>query len=94
MIETSTLLIFAGAVMALLLSPGPNMAFVMAHGMTYGLGGGAAAALGIGLADLILTVLTATGVTAVVTAWPPSFDLIRYAGAAYLLWMAYKAMHN
>lgn len=94
MIETSTLLIFAGAVMALLLSPGPNMAFVMAHGMTYGLGGGAAAALGIGLADLILTVLTATGVTAVVTAWPPSFDLIRYAGAAYLLWMAYKAMRR
>jgi threonine/homoserine/homoserine lactone efflux protein len=70
------------------------MAFVMAHGMTYGLGGGAAAALGIGLADLILTVLTATGVTAVVTAWPPSFDLIRYAGAAYLLWMAYKAMRR
>lgn len=43
MIETSTLLIFAGAVMALLLSPGPNMAFVMAHGMAYGLRGGAAA---------------------------------------------------
>jgi threonine/homoserine/homoserine lactone efflux protein len=94
MIETSTLLVFAAAVMALLLSPGPNMAFVMAHGMTYGLRVGAAAALGIGLADLILTVLTATGVTAVVTAWPPSFDLIRYAGAAYLLWMAYRAMRR
>jgi threonine/homoserine/homoserine lactone efflux protein len=94
MIETSALLVFAAAVMALLLSPGPNMAFVMAHGMTYGLRGGAAAALGIGLADLILTMLTATGVTAVVTAWPPSFDLIRYAGAAYLLWMAYKAMRR
>ncbi|QBR00886.1 LysE family translocator [Paraburkholderia pallida] len=94
MIDTSTLLVFAAAVMALLLSPGPNMAFVMAHGMAYGPGGGAAAALGIGLADLILTALTATGVTAVVAAWPPSFDLIRYAGAAYLLWMAYKAMRR
>ncbi|ABX17085.1 LysE family translocator [Burkholderia multivorans] len=94
MIDTSTLLIFSGAVMSLLLSPGPNMAFVMAHGMAYGLGGGAAAALGIGLADLILTLLTATGVTAMVAAWPPSFDVIRYAGAAYLLWMAYKAMRR
>ncbi len=92
MIETSTLLVFATAVMVLLLSPGPNMAFVIAHGATYGLAGGAAAALGIGLADLILTVLTATGVTALVAAWPPSFDVIRYAGAAYLLWMAYQAM--
>jgi threonine/homoserine/homoserine lactone efflux protein len=91
MMEISTLSIFAAAVMVLLLSPGPNMAFVMAHGVTYGLGGGTAAALGIGSADVVLTALTATGVTAAVTAWPPSFDLIRYAGAAYLLWMAYQA---
>lgn len=92
MIELTTLSIFSVAVMALLLSPGPNMAFVMAHGATHGLGGGAAAALGIGLADLILTALTATGITAAVTAWPASFDVIRYAGAAYLLWLAYKAL--
>jgi threonine/homoserine/homoserine lactone efflux protein len=94
MIATSTLWVFAAAVMALLLSPGPNMAFVMAHGVTYGLGGGAVAALGIGVADLILTALTTTGVTAAVAAWPPSFDLIRYAGAAYLLWMAYRTLRR
>lgn len=92
MIELSTLAVFAGAVMVLLLSPGPNMAFVMAHGAAYGPRGGTAAALGIGLADLLLTLLTATGITAAAVAWPPSFDLIRYAGAAYLLWLAYKAM--
>ena len=44
------------------------------------------------LSNLLLTVLTATGITAAAVAWPPSFDLIRYAGAAYLLWLAYKAM--
>ena len=77
MIETHTLLIFATVVLALLLLPGPNMAFVLAHGATHGFMGGAAAGLGIGLADLVLTVLTATGVTAAVMAWPPSFDLIR-----------------
>jgi len=80
--------------MVLLLSPGPNMAFVIAHGAAYGPRGGGTAALGIGLADLLLTVLTATGVTAAVTAWPPSFDLIRYAGAAYLLWLAYQAVRR
>ncbi|MGS0890946.1 LysE family translocator [Burkholderia stagnalis] len=91
MIPFSTLTMFSAAVLLLLLSPGPNMTFVLAHGVTYGVRGGAAAAFGIGVADLILTALTATGVTAAVNAWPPSFDVIRYAGAAYLLWMAYNA---
>ncbi|AOJ11729.1 LysE family translocator [Burkholderia mayonis] len=94
MIQTSTLSVFIAAVMALLMSPGPNMAFVIAHGAAYGLRGGIAAALGIGAADLVLTALTAAGVAAAVAAWPPSFDLIRYAGAAYLLWMAYKAVRH
>jgi threonine/homoserine/homoserine lactone efflux protein len=94
MIEFTTLSMFAAAVMVLLLSPGPNMAFVMAHGVTYGASGGAVAALGIAAADLVLTTLTATGVTAVAAAWPPAFDFIRYAGALYLLWMAYKAVRR
>ncbi|KJK24297.1 lysine transporter LysE [Burkholderiaceae bacterium 16] len=94
MIELATLSVFAAAVMVLLLSPGPNMAFVMAHGITCGPGGGTAAALGIAAADLVLTVLTASGVTAVIAAWPPAFDLIRYAGALYLLWMACKALRR
>ncbi|MGH8787063.1 MAG: LysE family translocator [Cupriavidus necator] len=94
MIALTTLSIFSAAVMLLLLSPGPNMAFVMAHGITYGPRGGVATALGIAVADLILTVLTATGITALVMAWAPAFDLIRYAGAAYLLWMAVKALRQ
>lgn len=94
MIALTTLSIFATAVMLLLLSPGPNMAFVMAHGITHGPRGGVATALGIAVADLILTVLTATGITALVMAWAPAFDLIRYAGAAYLLWMAVKALRQ
>lgn len=94
MIEPSILLLFMAAVVALMLSPGPNMAFVMAHGVAYGFWGGAAAGLGIGLADLALTVLTATGVTAAVAAWSPSLDLIRYVGVVYLLWLAYKAVRQ
>ncbi|MBI1773214.1 MAG: LysE family translocator [Burkholderiales bacterium] len=94
MISLSTLATFSIAVLLLLCSPGPNMAFVMTCGMQYGVRGGVAAALGIGAADIILTLLTACGITALITAWPPSFDLIRYAGAVYLLWMAYKALRN
>lgn len=94
MIELTTFLTFSMAALLLLLSPGPNMAFVMAHGVAYGVKGGAVAALGIGAADLVLTALTATGITAMVAAWPPAFDIIRYAGAVYLLWMAIKALQR
>ncbi|MFZ6656860.1 LysE family translocator [Undibacterium sp. TJN19] len=92
MISFSTLTAFCIAVLFLLCSPGPNMAFIMTCGMQYGMRGSVAAALGIASADIILTVLTASGVSAIITAWPPSFDLIRYAGVLYLLWLAKKAL--
>ena len=75
MISLVTLAVFSGAVLLLLLSPGPNMAFVISHGVTHGWRGGCASALGIAVADLLLTALTAMGVTALVASWPPAFDL-------------------
>lgn len=92
MIDTSTFLLFLLAVLTLFLSPGPNMAFVMSHGMAYGPRGGLAAAIGIGSADVVLTALTATGVTAMVFAWSASFDVLCIAGAAYLMWLAIKTL--
>jgi threonine/homoserine/homoserine lactone efflux protein len=94
MLDPETLVVFAGAVALLLISPGPNMVFVLSHGMHYGWRGGLAAALGISLADLLLTLFTAAGVTGLVAAWPPSFDIIRYCGAVYLLWMAYRTLKS
>ena len=92
MIDLATFLLFLLAVLTLFLSPGPNMAFVMSHGMAYGPRGGLAAAIGIGSADVVLTALTATGVTAMVFAWSASFDVLRVAGAAYLMWLAIKTL--
>lgn len=92
MIEPTTYGLFLLAVLTLFLSPGPNMAFVLSHGLAHGTRGGLAAALGIGLADVIFTILTATGITALVAAWPPSFDVLRYAGTTYLVWLAINAI--
>jgi threonine/homoserine/homoserine lactone efflux protein len=94
MIEPTTYGLFLLAVLTLFLSPGPNMAFVLSHGVAHGARGGFAAALGIGMADVIFTVLTATGITALVAAWPPSFDILRYAGAIYLIWLAFNAIRH
>lgn len=94
MIGLATLSLFLLAVLALFLSPGPNMAFVMSHGVAHGPRGGFAAAVGISAADLIHTLFAATGVTALVAAWPPAFDVLRYAGALYLVWLAIQALRS
>jgi threonine/homoserine/homoserine lactone efflux protein len=94
MIDLSTLSVFLVAVLVLFLSPGPNMAFVLSHGIAHGPRGGFAAALGITAADLVLTILTAMGITAVVAAWPPAFDVLRYIGALYLIRLAIQAIRS
>lgn len=94
MIDVTNLSVFAGAVVILLLVPGPNMAFVMTHAVAHGWRAGLAAALGITLADLILTLLVAVGVGALIMSWAPAFDLIRGAGALYLLWLGWLAVKS
>lgn len=94
LISATTLGLFLLAVLALFAVPGPNMWFVMTHGVTLGPRGGLAAALGIGLADVVLTVLAAAGIAAAVMAMPASFELIRAAGALWLLWMAWGAWRS
>jgi len=87
------MIMFCAAVSLLLLSPGPNMAFVLAHSSAFGRGAGIAAAFGIGMADIILTLLTVAGFTALIAAWPAAMLTICYAGALYLFYMAWKALH-
>lgn len=86
-----TLLLFMAAAMGLLVSPGPNMVFVLSHGLSHGPRGGLAAAGGIFAADILLSLLTAGGVAAVLAAWPASFTVLRVGGALYLLWLALLA---
>jgi threonine/homoserine/homoserine lactone efflux protein len=94
MIDIQTLLLFSVAVLTLLISPGPNMAFLLSHGISYGARGGLAVAIGIFAADLLLTALTALGITALIAAGPPSFDILRYLGALYLIWLGIQAIRQ
>ena len=88
MIDPHLFLLFMAGVVALNLAPGPDMAFVLAQSASGGARRGVAAALGIGVGTLFHMSLAAFGLTALFAAWPLAFDIIRYAGAAYLLWIA------
>ena len=90
--DATDLYLFVIAAMLLLIVPGPNMAFITSHALAHGKRAGIAAALGISFADLMMTALVSTGLGALVMSWSPAFELLRWAGAGYLLWLAWQAL--
>ncbi|MEN5315556.1 LysE family translocator [Pseudomonas koreensis] len=92
--DVSNLYLFIVAALLLLIVPGPNMALVTSHGVAYGWRAGLAAALGITLADVLMTLMVSAGLGALVMSWAPAFDLLRWAGACYLLWLAWQALRS
>lgn len=90
--DAANLYLFVIAAMLLLIVPGPNMAFVTSHALTHGWRAGFAAALGISFADLLMTALVSAGIGAMVMSWAPAFEVLRWAGACYLLGIAWQAL--
>ena len=85
----NTFLIFMAGALALNVTPGPDMTFVLAQATHRGTRAGVAAALGIGVATICFHMtLAAFGLAALFAAWPLAYDIVRYAGAAYLVWIA------
>ncbi|NUU37671.1 LysE family translocator [Pseudomonas sp. C2B4] len=90
--DATNLYLFVIAALLLLIVPGPNMAFVTSHAIAHGWRAGFAAALGITLADVLMTAMVSAGLGALVMSWTPAFDVLRWAGACYLLWLAWQAL--
>ncbi|WDZ87565.1 leucine efflux protein LeuE [Micromonospora cathayae] len=75
---------FVLGTVAIVLLPGPNSLFVLSTAARRGVGAGYRAAAGVFVGDALLMVLSAAGVASLLTAYPPLFLVIKYAGAAYL----------
>lgn len=80
------------ACLVLIVTPGPDMAFVLAQTLAGGARRGAAATAGIYAGVLVHIALAAAGVAALLAAHPGLFGAIRGAGAAYLLWLGARAI--
>ncbi len=81
-------LLFAAASLALNLTPGPDMTFVLAQAAHRGTRAGIPAALGGSMGALCHTTMAAFGLAALFQSFPLTFDIVRYAGAAYLVVIA------
>ncbi|MHA7876033.1 LysE family translocator [Roseivivax sp.] len=89
--ETATLLAFLGAGLAVNLTPGADVMFALASGARGGPRAGLAAAAGVSIGCLGHVLLVAFGVAAALHALPGAFEVIRWAGAGYLLFLAWRA---
>lgn len=73
------------------LTPGPNMAYLVALSLSEGRRAGLAAVAGVTLGLSIVGVLAVLGLAAIVSASPVLQDVLRYAGSGFLLYLAYEA---
>jgi len=86
--DLPALLAFVAAGLALNLTPGPDMMYVAARGAAGGKRAGIVSALGIGAGCIVHIAFVALGLAAVLAASATVYRVIRWAGAAYLLWIA------
>jgi threonine/homoserine/homoserine lactone efflux protein len=82
----------AAVALGLVLTPGPNMIYLVSRSVTQGRKAGLISLLGVALGFLVYLLAVTTGLTAVFTLVPALYVTIKLAGAAYLLWMAWNAV--
>ena len=86
------LFVVASALLAI--APGPDIVYVLTRSIAQGTRAGIAAALGFASGCIFHTVLAAVGIAALIRSSPIAFDAVRYAGAAYLVWIGIQALRH
>jgi threonine/homoserine/homoserine lactone efflux protein len=92
MLNATELTWFAVAALVLALTPGPNMIYCVSRTLCQGRAAGLVSLAGVVLAFIVHLMAAALGLTALLLAVPLAFEAIRFAGAAYLLWLAWQAV--
>ena len=83
--------LFVATVFVISAIPGPNMLLVMTHGARHGLRRSSATMAGCLTALVLMLSVSAAGLGVFLQAWPAMFDTLRFAGAAYLVWLGLKS---
>ncbi len=86
----ASLLVFAAAYLAVVILPGPGGTALVARVLARGTKGAPAFVAGCIAGSLVWFTVAATGLAAIAATFADVFVAIRYAGAAYLLWLAWK----
>ncbi|MFF5245544.1 LysE family translocator [Streptosporangium sp. NPDC000095] len=90
--DLSTLALFAAATLALLLVPGPAVLYIVTRSVAQGRSAGLISVLGIHLGSLVHVAAAALGVSALLAASSTGFMIVKYLGAAYLVWLGVRKL--
>ncbi|MFJ1213578.1 LysE family translocator [Burkholderia pyrrocinia] len=94
MIDLSTLALFSGACLALTATPGPDMLLIASRSVSQGRRAGFATLAGIQAGTYCHALAAALGLSQLFVAVPIAYDAVRFAGAAYLLYLAWKTFRS
>lgn len=92
MIPNNELLLFALAALIMVLSPGPNMVYLISRSLSQGKKAGIISLFGVMCGFLFHILMVSFGLTAVFFAVPYAFVIVKFLGIAYLLYLAYKSV--
>lgn len=92
MLDLHQFLLFALASLVLNITPGNDMIFVATHATSHGTRAGMMASLGIALGCLVHIIAAVLGISAIIAQSAYLFDVIKYLGAAYLIYIGVKAI--
>src|ERR1041384_855247 len=92
--DISTLALFAVACLALTATPGPDMLLIASRSAVQGRRCGFATLAGIQVGTYCHALAAAFGLSQLFLAVPVAYDVVRYAGAAYLLYLAWKTVRS
>ncbi|HEX4233725.1 MAG TPA: LysE family translocator [Caldimonas sp.] len=94
MLGTHSLAVFATTVLVVNATPGVDMMLVLTRTLRHGVVGGLAAALGVASGCVVHTLVAAFGLAALLAASSAAFAAVKWAGAAYLLWLAFGMLRE
>jgi threonine/homoserine/homoserine lactone efflux protein len=90
--EPSSLIAFGLIALGMVLTPGPNMIYIISRSITQGRVAGLISLGGVVLGFFVYMICAAFGITALVMAVPYAYDALRFGGALYLLYLAWQAV--
>jgi threonine/homoserine/homoserine lactone efflux protein len=92
--DFSTLILFAAACLALTATPGPDMLLIASRSVSQGRASGFATLAGIQVGTYCHALAAALGLSQLFLAVPLAYDVVRYAGAAYLIYLAWQTFRS
>lgn len=92
MVPLHELLLFCGAALLMVLTPGPNMIYLVSRSICQGRRAGLLSLFGVAAGFLVHMFGAAVGLTALFMAIPMAYEVLKWAGALYLLFLAWQAL--